>query len=185
MTGRSRALLTAVMAIAAGCGGDRSGSDRSADSPETRRLAGAWTVRLHVDRLRFETVAPGDALLREASGDVALVVNRWLAGDPQRPRPALYGTYDIDFRPLGFDPLITSGVPRVEASPRGRDSVDIVFEPEDDRQRVSMRGAWTADSIVGRWELDGDRIGADAKGSFVMRGTSPHQPLRSHSPDRP
>jgi len=185
VTGRGRALLIIVLAITAGCGDDRSRSEQSADSPEARRLAGAWTVHLHIDRLRFQPVAPDDELRRAVSGDVALVANHWLAADPERPRPNLYGTYDVDFRPLGFDPPIASGVPRVEASVRGRDSVEIVFEPGDTQERVRMRGAWTGDSIVGRWELDGDRIGADAAGSFVMRGTSPDRPLPARAPDRP
>ena len=168
MTGRCTALVLAGATIVAGCGGG-SAADRAGDTPEARRLAGAWSIRLQIDRSRFEAVAPSEALVREVRGDVALVANHWLAGNPRVPLPTLYGTYDIDFRPLGFDPRIDGKVPRVEAAARGRDSVDLVFEPADDRQQVRLRGAWIADSIIGRWELDGGRIGGDAAGAFTMK----------------
>ena len=167
MTRRSRRLVVgAAAAIVCACGGSKEKSS-TPETPRAQRLAGSWMLRLRVARLRFEPVDTAGATSREVTGSVALVANHWLDRGSMQPGLTHYGSYDIDFGRLGFDPRVSGQPPRVEAGMSGPDSVDIVFEP-DARERLRLRGAWGRDSIAGHWLLDADRTGADAEGSFVM-----------------
>jgi hypothetical protein len=59
-------------------------------------------------------------------------------------------------------------MPALTASTRGRDSVVLLLEPEDEVESVRLRGAWKGDSIVGRWALEPAHAGGDAAGSFTL-----------------
>ena len=172
MTHRGAGIASIVaVGIALGC--DGSAADfSSSDSPAAQRLEGAWVVHLRIERLRFEVVAPNSAGPREVTGTLALVANHWLDGRAVPAALSHYGSYDIDFRRLGFDPRLSGQAPSVEADVRGRDSIDIVVEPNG-RERVHLRGAWASDSIVGSWVIEADRTGADASGSFSMTRQRP------------
>jgi hypothetical protein len=161
------ATIAAVIAAAVGCD-DGHGAWATVDSPEARRLDGSWAIELRVDRLGFEPVNQRARGVRVVRGEVALVANHWLSGGSDLPRPTHYGTYDIDFRMLGFDPRHGGELPRVAARARGRDSVDIALEPDDPHESVQLRGAWRGDSIVGAWSLEPVRAGGDAAGVFTM-----------------
>jgi hypothetical protein len=161
------ALIGALMTAAASCD-DRRGAGGAVDSPEARRLDGAWAIELRVDRLRFEPVTARAGRSPSIRGEIALVANHWLEGADDLPHPTHYGSYDIDFRTLGFDPRHPGEYPRVAASIGGRDSIDIVLEPDDAHESVHLHGAWRGDSIVGRWSLEPVRAGGDAAGTYTM-----------------
>lgn len=172
MTARHRTLagallVTGMIAMLAGCD-DGYGASATVDSPEARRLDGSWTIELRVDRLGLEPVGARAPDVRAVRGEIALVPNHWLVGGEDLPRPTHFGSYDIDFDAVGFDPRHRGDPPRVAARTRGRDSVDIVLEPDDPHESVRLHGAWRNDSLVGRWELEPVRTGGDAAGSFVM-----------------
>jgi len=160
-------LLAAAAALLASCD-DGYGASATADSPAARRLDGAWTIELRADRLGFAPVTARARGARMARGEIALVANHWLGGSEGLSRPTHYGTYDIDFTALGFDPRHGGELPRVAARARGGDSVDLVLEPDDPHESVQLHGAWRGDSILGKWSLEPVRAGGDAAGSYVM-----------------
>lgn len=163
--------LVLAAALITACG-TRDSAFSSANSPAAHRLAGSWVIRMRLERLRFEQIAQSEAAAREVHGTVALVANHWLESGT-RPYPSNYGSYDIDFRGLGFDPRASGRAPRLEAQVHGRDSVDIILEP-DANEHLHLRGSWISDSIVGHWSLEAERTGGDAAGSFAL--------TRQHSP---
>ena len=168
MTRRGTWLCVALIAAAVlGCD-DGHSAEVGVDSADARRLGGAWTIELHVDRLRLESVAEGKGQRRSVRGEIALVSNHWLAGGDDLPHPTQYGTYDIDFSALGFDPRHSGELPRAAALARGRDSVELVLEPDDAHESVHLQGAWRGDTIAGRWSLEPVRVGGDAAGTFSM-----------------
>lgn len=167
----SRLALAASIATVASCGDGHDSvavASAFADSAGARRVDGSWTIELRVVRLRFEIVDPQARDLRATRGELAFVRNHWLGGGDDRPRPTHFGTYDIDFNRLGFDPRHRGELPRVDARTRGRDSVDIIFEPDDPRESVQLHGAWRGDSITGEWSLEPVRAGGDAAGTFTL-----------------
>ena len=174
MTTRAASVCIALLvATIAGCS-DGHGAGVAVDTPDARRLDGSWTIELHADRLRLEPVAAKIAQALTVRGEIALVSNHWLGGGGDSPRPSQYGTYDIDFSALGFDPRHGGELPRATARIVDGDSVALVLEPDDAHESVNLRGAARADSIVGRWSVEPVRAGADAAGTFSMtRRTHP------------
>ena len=160
-------LVAGTIVMLAGCD-DGYGASATVDSPEARRLDGSWTIELRVNRLGFEPVNGRGRGVHMVRGEIGLVANHWLRGSEDLPRPTHYGTYDIDFKALDFDPRHGGELPRVAARTRGRDSVDLVLEPADPHESVQLHGAWRGDSIVGQWSLEPVRAGGDAAGSFTM-----------------
>jgi len=168
MTSRGAGLSIALLAATiAGCD-DGHGAGVAADTPDARRLDGAWTIELRVDRLRLEPMTGAAGTNRSVRGEIALVANHWLAGGDDLPRPTHYGTYDIDFSTLGFDPRHSGQLPRAAALMRDGDSLELVLEPDDPRESVHLQGVWRGDSIAGRWSLEPVRAGGDAAGSYTM-----------------
>lgn len=164
------ALVAGGIAMLASCD-DSYGASAAVDSVEARRFDGVWTIELRVDRLGFESLsarAHARARARTVRGEVALVANHWLGGSEDLPHPTHYGTYDIDFATLGFDPRHGGELPRLAARMRGRDSLDIVLEPGDLHESVVLHGVARGDSIAGTWSLEPVRAGGDAAGSFTM-----------------
>ena len=163
----ARVCIALLAATIAGCN-DGHGAEVAVDSPDARRLDGSWTIELHADRLRLEPVAGKAAQTLTVRGEIALVSNHWLGGDGDGPRPSQYGTYDIDFSALGFDPRHGGELPRATARTVDGDSAGLVLEPDDAHESVYLKGVVHADSIVGRWSVEPVRAGADAAGSFRM-----------------
>ena len=166
-------LVAGMIAMLASCD-DGYSATAAGDSPAARRLDGSWTIELRVDRLGFEPVDTRARGVRTVRGEIGLVANHWLRGGEDLPRPTHYGTYDIDFKALDFDPRHGGELPRVAARARGRDSVDVVLEPDDLHESVQLHGAWRGDSIVGQWSLEPVRAGGDAAGRFTMSRRLPH-----------
>jgi len=171
MTARARRFVFgAAVVVAVACG--RAERNFAGDSAAAQRLEGSWVLRLRVERLRLEPLRPNAEAAGTVSGHVVLVVNHWLDGASSGSAVSNYGSYDIDFEKIGFDPRVPGQPPRAEAILRKSDSVDVILEPEA-AERVHLRGAWASDSLVGRWELEADRAGGDAAGSFVMNKPRP------------
>jgi hypothetical protein len=168
-------VIAAMIAMLASCGNSHDSvaiADASADSAAVRPIDGAWTIELRAARLGFETLHADARGARLVRGELAFVRNHWIRGGEDLPRPTHYGSYDIDFTRLGFDPRHRGELPRVAARTRGRDSVDIVLEPDDPHESVQLHGAWRGASIVGSWSLEPVRAGGDAAGSFTMSRTT-------------
>ena len=156
------ALAPMVLALVmAGCsiGGGR----RRVESAPARRLVGTWDVRFHVERTSDGPVS------RDLRGELALLPNRWVTHDyPQLDVPTHYGSYDVNVRAAGFEPRDRGAIPDAIALTTGRDSAIVVLDPGEGETSVMMRGAWSGDSLVGRWWVDAGRGGAVADGHFVM-----------------
>lgn len=150
----TKALLAFAAAMFAAC--DERGGLAHAGEALGRRLAGTWDVRLEL------TDAPLRRAPRMASvrGSMAFLESRWLAGRSD------YGTYDIDFRPFGFDPRDAGETPTATAS-AANDSLAISLGRADG-VAVIMRGRMVGDSIVGSWRMSRGRAGGSG-GHFVMR----------------
>lgn len=157
-------LTLAPVALAltlAGC--SIGGGGRRVESAPARRLVGAWDVRFHVER------TSGGPASRDVRGELALLPNRWLTHDyPQLDVPTHYGSYDVNFGVAGFEPRDRGAIPDAIALTTGRDSATIVLDPGEGETSVMMRGAWSGDSLAGRWWVDAGRGGAIAGGHFVM-----------------
>jgi hypothetical protein len=78
----------------------------------------------------------------------------------------LFGTYDLSFDGLGFDPGTYVGVPAVVARIRG-DSIDLTLAP-DSKLPITLVGVRHADSVVGRWRAYRG-VGPGVGGDFVLQ----------------
>jgi hypothetical protein len=160
----ARCLLAATLAIAAtGCSFDR--SDADARSARASALVGAWDARFQ----RTDPVPgrPAGAPPIAVHGVLAFVPGRRGEGVDELPDPTNAGTFDVDFAPMGFDPREPSSVPPALARAAGPDSVAILLGTGGERPGVAMLGAWSGDSIVGRWSLVSTRT-LGASGRFVL-----------------
>ena len=152
--------------IAASCALDVTACDYGGDAPTATERATADRI-VNVWQVIFETDA-GSATLRSdriepmALGEIAFVSN---AGYPGRPGsdPANYGTYAIDFKPLGFS-LDRESIPVAIAWPLPGDSAEIVLgAPRGNR--VVIRVSVTDGALRGRWYLRLPRA-AGVSGAF-------------------
>ena len=129
-------------------------------SPEVRRLAGSWQLDLSAIAMKPDT-AP------HARGLIALTLNDERLSAPGFGSPPVYfGTYDIDFAPLGFSVGVISGIPSVVATFTS-DSIVLILAPTS-QAAATLRGVVLGDSIAGRWSMH-HRTGVDAAGDFIMR----------------
>lgn len=134
-----------------------------ATSP-AQRLVGVWDVQFHLDR-PLQIVAPPST--RDVRGTVALIENHLgNASFRELPKALNYGVYDVDFKPIGFDPHVVGGVPTAVARATS-DSVEMVLSPGSDHMAIVMHGRFTADSVTGAWSVDLRAAGGG--GHFVMR----------------
>jgi hypothetical protein len=163
------ALALAGLALAgvasAGCG---TGHERQAlaDTPPAARLVGAWDVRFH---LQSPLIGRDTAGVPDVRGTIALVQDRWVRQVPQLAGLTHTGSYDVDFRPFGFEPRDVGQVPRAVARVASEDSVQLVLDPGDGQWPVVLRGTWTGDSIAGTWTLEPpERAVGGGGGRFVM-----------------
>ena len=184
-TAPSRATLAALGVLGAALGGTLEAcggaASRPAASAGTPRLAGVWDATFVLDAppLGFDTAALRARPDARVRGTLVLVPNHWLtaaavAGVGLPTAPTLYGTYDLDFTPFGFDPRDAHRVPGVVATatpsgPTGADSVTLVLDPSADREQVTLAGVLRADSVVGTWRVQGPgRSGMTGGGHFVL-----------------
>ena len=194
-TARPRTALAAVAVLGAALGGTLAACAGSAPPPPaasagTSPLAGVWdaTFALDAPPLGFDTAALRARPDGRVHGMLVFVPNHWLtaadvAGAGLPTAPTLYGTYDLDFRPFGFDPRDPDRVPGVVATastpggPNGADSVMVVLGPSDDREQVTLAGVLRSDSVVGRWRVQGaGRSALTAGGQFVLVAASAAAP---------
>src|SRR5215216_4612894 len=146
---------------------DRSALERRAEAAQAQRLVGTWDVRFHLERSPVLTV-DARSVANDVRGELALVTNPWLdASYPEIKTPTNYGTYDIDFRPFGFDPRSAGQTPAAVAGWLTSDSLEIILNPDRDQTAVAMRGQLRGDSISGTWDISVSRA-AGGSGRFVM-----------------
>ena len=150
-----RPWITLALAALVACG--ERGDVAQAAETLGPRLAGTWDIRLDLDqRPVLRGQGPG-----EVRGSIAFLANK------RRDGPADYGTYDIDFRPFGFDPRGEGETPVAIARWLPGDSVSITLGPEG-AASVAMRGRLAGDSVVGTWDVSLARVSGGG-GRFVMQ----------------
>jgi len=127
-------------------------------------LAGDWDVELNVQ----PSGMPGtEKSWKRARGVLSLRPNRHVDVEIEGASlPTDYGTYDIDFSVLGFNPSGTR-VPGVFVGVGRGDSVILAFESDRDGFSMRMSGPVASDSIRGNWYAAESR-NAIATGSFLM-----------------
>ena len=115
------------------------------------------------------------ALSREQSGDtthitgeIALLHGSWIdrANLVNIRSHTVYGIYDVDFTPFGFDCRPQRGVPLVGGREVAPDSAEVVLNPQTDHGGVALKGRFSGDSIFGVWY---ERRSGGPSGRFVMR----------------
>ena len=144
--------LSVLAAILIACG-DRTALERQALAPANQRLIGLWDVRFQLERPLFGNGDSG-ALKRYVRGELAFLANRWVTRVYPTMRSAtLYGSYDVDFSPFGFDPRSNDETPTALAGWLSSDSLEIIIgDPESDLS-VTMDGRIAGDSIAGGWKV--------------------------------
>lgn len=125
------------------------------------RLAQVWDVSLdNSPDSRSKTAV-------RTSGQVAFVLNStYMKGSPRDP--SNYGSYAIDFLPLGFE-LENAPIPIATAWSLPGDSVEIILGPSD-APNVVIRAGLVENTLRGRWYL---RLPRGAGGSGTVTAT-PH-----------
>lgn len=128
-------------------------------------LVGAWESQWTLEKPSERNVVPAKASV--VHGRLALIVASPhvkslnfadLAGR------AFFGVYDAEFDAFGFP---ANGLPPlVSVSRAGRDSVEVVLNPQSDHGGLIMRGRLSGDSLVGVWSQS---VSGGASGHFVMR----------------
>jgi hypothetical protein len=131
------------------------------DLEAARVLEGDWLLTLR----GVPGLAQPDTAV-EVSGTVAMLANRsGVRVSDFSGVPLNVGVHDLRLGTLAPG-LAPSGVPDVVGSVAG-DSALLVIGPGA-RQPIQLHGAYTPDSIAGRWTAY-QRAGFSAAGTFVMR----------------
>jgi hypothetical protein len=126
----------------------------------THRMTGDWQIELHID-------LPDTSSHPATIGHLALTANdAGVDAAGLGTRPFLFGTYDIDFTPLHYQPGWSSGIPAVVGVLQS-DSLVLRLEPLSDLS-MELRGVISGDSVTGRWRVSA-RADAGATGEFVLR----------------
>ena len=158
--------MSVLMAILIACG-DRAMLEKQAMAPENQRLIGVWDARFQLDRPLFGS-ADSAVIGHRVRGELAFLANRWVRrAYPTMKSATLYGSYDVDFSPFGFDPRSNDETPTAVAGWLGSDSLEIIIgDPESDLS-VMMDGKIAGDSIAGEWRVLVARSGGSG-GRFTM-----------------
>jgi hypothetical protein len=134
---------------------------------------GTWSVSLTVG----QSARRPEVLGKQVSGTVR--IQSQVSGMSDKPvgQFGYYGTFDIDFRPIGGWLVGTSDTSSVlsicpntlvvaAARADWKDSVHVVLNPCTDHGRVVFDGKWNGAEVVGRWyeSTDGGSVG-----TFRMR----------------
>lgn len=178
--------LILALVVASACRRDSSRQRRAAlETTPARRLVGVWDATLWLDR----PIAPGTDPRnppRHVVGSMAFLEDHVGSVSSEELRGSTHvGVYDIDFRPVGFQPRGPDGFPdmiaRTVARPTGQstagaaapsDSVSIVLDPGSSRFPLRLQGMMTADSISGTWTA-GQALGGGGHFSLHRHQTVP------------
>ncbi len=156
---RSAKLLTALVAVTA-CHADHAAWKARLAAAQVQRVTGEWQIELHID-------LPDTSSHPVATGHLALTANdAGVDAAGLGVRPFLFGTYDIDFTPLHYQPGSPSGIPAVIGVLHG-DSLVMRLEPLSDLP-IDLRGVVSGDSVTGRWNVHA-RAAPGANGEFTLR----------------
>ena len=157
---RRRGAVALAVLSSLGCQRDLGAWHARLAAPEVRRLAGSWQLDLSA------TVMPPDSR-PHAIGQIALTLNDERLSAPGLGSPPVYfGTYDIDFAPIGFSVGALSGIPSVVGT-LSSDSLTLILAPTS-QTAATLHGVVHGDSITGRWSMH-HRAGVDAVGDFTLR----------------
>ncbi len=164
---RRLALTVVVLVPLVACQEDMQAWRARLAAPNVQRLLGLWEVRMRLDRRETspDTSRVAPELIRVGEIAITLNENRLNAPGSDGP-PMLFGTFDIDFRRLDLRVANYTGVPELVGRVSG-DSILFKLAPEADLP-VALRGAWSGDSVAGRWTAH-QRAGIDASGDFTIR----------------
>jgi hypothetical protein len=164
MTTLPTRLAIALLAVPAVSCGDRAALEQRAASPHAQRLIGVWEARFEADPAALR----GPGVAHEARGQIAFLANRWLdVSYPQIDAPTDYGTYDVDFTPLGVEPRARGETPTAVAGWIAPDSVQIVLTSTVSGMSFELRGRLVGDSVDGTWSYTMTRVSSGG-GRFVM-----------------
>ena len=173
-------LGTALIAGLLACRQRDDARERALEEPPARRLVGAWDARFRADQPPDSERAGGrGGRSGEAQGTIALVEDGQATSCPDLPLALHAGTYDVDFRPLGFEVRDPGEPPTAAATTRttldgarSDDSVIVVLAPQSSgragTRAVVLRGRFDGDSIIGRWQAGGIAP-FGTHGTFVLR----------------
>ena len=154
-------LLIVPVLLAQACRRDGRIWEAELAAAEASRLVGLWTIHLRTDR------GPGVEEGARSAGEIAFTLNaERLPGKGVDQPPMLFGTYTMDFTPLGLGAGSGADVPEAEASLTG-DSVSVMLAPGS-AVPITLRGTLSGDSVTGRWQTT-RRSGLSATGEFVLR----------------
>ena len=107
-------------------------------------------------------------MAHEARGQIAFLANRWLdVSYPEIDAPTEYGTYDVDFTPLGAEPRARGETPTAVAGWIAPDSVQILLTSTVSGMLFELRGRVVGDSVDGTWSYTMTRVSSGG-GRFVM-----------------
>jgi hypothetical protein len=158
---RKHGFFVVTLLLALACSRDGKAWEAELAGAQASRLIGLWTMHLRTDR------SPGVEEGARSAGEIAFTLNaERLSGKGADHPPMLFGTYTIDFTPLGFGAGSGADVPEAEATLTGN-SVSIMLAPGS-AVPIALRGAVSGDSISGRWQTT-RRSGVAAMGEFVLR----------------
>jgi hypothetical protein len=159
-----RVYVVAVILVACS---DRSALVKQAAAASNQRLIGIWDVHFQLERPLF-AVGGSSAINQHVSGEVAFLPNRWVTrAYPTMNSATVYGSYDVDFTPFGFDPRSNDETPTAVAGWRSADSLEIIIGDPDSDLSVQLDGRLAGDSIIGGWRVMIARSGGSG-GRFVM-----------------
>ena len=154
-------VIAVTVLIASACRHDGKVWEAELAAAKASRLVGLWAIHLRTDR------GPGVVEGARSAGEIAFTLNaERLPGKGVDQPPMLFGTYAMDFTPLGLGAGSGAAVPEVEASLTG-DSVSVLLAPGS-AVPIALRGTLSGDSVSGRWQTT-RRSGVAATGEFVLR----------------
>jgi len=154
-------VIAATVLHAQACRRDGRVWDAELAAAQASRLVGLWTIRLRTDR------SPGVEEGARSAGEIAFTLNaERLSGKSVDRAPMLFGTFTMDFAPLGLGAGPGVEVPEAEARLTG-DSVSVILAPGS-ALPIALRGVISGDSVSGRWQTT-RRSGVAAMGEFMLR----------------
>jgi hypothetical protein len=149
---------------------DDSGRQRSGiDAAHSGKLTGVWDITLRLERpLSLRTTA---GLPRLVSGSIALLEDRHAERSFSAMRdPTHIGVYDIALDSLDLPPwdrgLVPGVAARIVPSTAGRDSIQIVVNPETPGHTLRLSGVFADDGVRGTWLAESPLGGG---GTFTLR----------------
>ena len=163
-------ITVCVLSILLACARDTTQQHPATDSSHAEILTGTWDITLRLERpLSLHTTAGG--LPRHVTGSLALLEDRYAERSFEAMRnPTHIGVFDIALDSLGLPAWDASLVPGVAAqvvpSASGRDSVQMVINPETPGHMLRLWGAFAGDDATGIWVAESPLGGG---GSFTLR----------------